>query len=66
VIVVVMTILAFRFGAPAFTDILRVAEAGDDEGVARLIDSGPYRRIALVDGALFGIAIFLMVVKPLA
>lgn len=66
VVVIAMTFLAFRFGAPAFTDILRVAETGDDDGVARLIDSGPYRRIALIDGALFGIAIFLMVVKPLA
>ena len=66
VVVVLITILAFRFGAPAFSAILEAADAGDGARVDAMIASGSYRRIAVVDAILFGIAIFLMVVKPLS
>ena len=64
VVVIAMAIFAFRVAAPEFTAILESADAGDDAGVAAAMASGRYRRIALANGALFAIAIFLMVVKP--
>ena len=64
IVVVVMTVFAFRVAAPEFTAILASAEAGDDAGVAAAMATGRYRRIALANGALFAIVIFLMVVKP--
>ena len=63
VVVIAMAIFAFRVAAPEFTAILESADAGDDAGVAAAMASGRYRRIALANGALFAIAIFLMVVK---
>jgi len=66
IVVILLAILAFRYGAPAFTAILDAADTGDDTAVASLIAAGGYRRIAIVDALLFGVAIFLMVVKPLA
>lgn len=66
VIVVLLTILAFRSGASAFSAILEAADAGDDAQVSEMIASGGYRRIAVIDAGLFGVAIFLMVVKPLS
>ena len=64
VVVVAMTIFAFRVAAPEFSAILQFAEAGDDAGVGALMATGRYRRVAMFNGALFAIAIYLMVVKP--
>jgi hypothetical protein len=64
--VVVLTVIAFRWAAPAFSAILEAAGAGDAaEMQAR--SQAPRRRWSLTaTAALFGALIFLMVVKPLA
>jgi hypothetical protein len=66
VIVIALTVLAFRVAAPAFTTILHAAETGDGTAVATALTATSYRLVALVNAALYAAVIFLMVVKPVA
>ncbi len=50
--------------APAYSKILEVAGTGDDHAVRDTLESTGYARTAQLTGFLFGLAIFLMVVKP--
>ena len=65
VVVVALTVFAFRVAAPEFTAILQFAEAGDDTGVRGAMATGRYRRAGVDQRRRCSpIAIFLMVVKP--
>jgi uncharacterized membrane protein len=65
-IVVMVIAFAVTFAAKPFSAILEAAQAGDAEAMAQAVDA-PARRLALWFGiVMYGLLVFLMVVKPFA
>ncbi len=66
VIIGLVIVFAITYAARPFSAILEAAEAGDAEAMARAANA-PSRRFALGTGIfLYGLLVFLMVVKPFA
>ncbi len=65
-VIAIVLVFAITYAARPFSAILEAAEAGDAEAMARAA-SAPGRRFALGVGvSLYGLLVFLMVVKPFA
>jgi hypothetical protein len=64
VLIAIGLLNVFRVAAPAFTSILDAADASDAAGIAKLLETGPYRLAALVNALMYATVIFMMVVKP--
>lgn len=63
-VVVVTIAFAITYAAKPFTDILDAAQAGDADRMALALDAGP-RKFALSFAiVMYGVLVFLMVVKP--
>ena len=65
-VIAIVLVFAIMYAARPFSAILEAAEAGDAEAMARAANA-PGRRFALATGVfLYGLLVFLMVVKPFA